>query len=109
MRNFHGKISLYTRIKFAWLMLKILRNPENTGAVFDLGNSIAYKLPALDNAVKKAKADTQAASLFHERFLAPPLDMEELLKCPEGSLGRSFATHMKQNKLDPDFYPKSKV
>jgi ubiquinone biosynthesis protein Coq4 len=43
--------------------------------------------------------------LFERRYLPKLPTMEQLSKCPPGSLGEAYYLHLKRNNLRPDFFP----
>lgn len=94
--------------KFAYARLllslfKISRNPENTEAVFDIGESL-YALGANEVARVKFEKDPASVAVIEKRKLIQPYSLQELQKLPAGTLGRTYADHMISLKLDPNFY-----
>ncbi|MEZ0391105.1 MAG: Coq4 family protein [Pseudobdellovibrionaceae bacterium] len=83
--------------------LKLARNPENTPAVFDISDSL-LALGALTGAKAKFAKDPEALQIIRERKLIFPFHLDELVRMPEGSLGRTYAEHMISQKLDPNFF-----
>lgn len=55
------------------------------------------------------KSNPEIAQLFEERYIAPTPDLDELLKLPEGSLGFTYASHLRSKDFKQDFYPTIEV
>lgn len=93
----------FAYLKLIWSLLKISRNPENTNAVFDIGESL-YALGATEKAREKFEKDPDSKAIIQSRKLLAPYDLHQLQRLPEGTLGRAYADHMLSLKLDPNFY-----
>jgi ubiquinone biosynthesis protein Coq4 len=91
------------KLKAAKALFTLYRDPERTEAVFDLADSTAHG-SALDCSVARVKSDPVGRAMLGERHFIKRIDLDELEKCPGGSLGYVFARHMKNNQLDPEFY-----
>ncbi|MDG2616326.1 Coq4 family protein [Thermoleptolyngbya sichuanensis XZ-Cy5] len=88
--------------------ISLLRNAENTDSVYDIEDGLrATKAMAL--AVEYVKRDEAIARLFAERYIAPPPDLEALLKLPPDSLGYVYASTLTEAGYDPNFYRKVEV
>jgi ubiquinone biosynthesis protein Coq4 len=85
-------------------MLKIVVNPNDISPIFKGGffrNHKSFKV-----ALKSLRSKPDVKELIEQRYLSEkPFDLNELLKLPENSLGKVFAEHMINNKLDIIFYP----
>lgn len=90
--------------KLGFAVIKLIRNPNDISPIFNVAefkNHMSFR-----QALAKARADKELAALFKERYRSPKVhDMAELEKFPEGTLGHSFAKHMKHWKMDVVFYP----
>ncbi|NJK48636.1 ubiquinone biosynthesis protein [Candidatus Gracilibacteria bacterium] len=64
---------------------------------------------AFELAAQHLKSEPASATLIEERYLAPPHDLNFLLKYPKESLGYIYASTMKKQKFDPDLYSYLKV
>tara|TARA_B110001454_G_scaffold219099_1_gene249914 strand:- start:18279 stop:18971 length:693 start_codon:yes stop_codon:yes gene_type:complete len=102
-------------MKKAWLISKLLyyvfrisRNPEDTAAALGIGPCL-FRLGYVEQARKKLNENPADLELIRQRKLLNKIDLHELKKNPEGSLGYAFAHHMLRNKLDPEFYGKLNV
>jgi len=60
-------------------------------------------------AVDELKKNSEINALFTERWLPAPINLDELSKLPEGTLGNVYATEMKARGFDPNFYKKVPV
>ncbi|MDG2989646.1 Coq4 family protein [Candidatus Synechococcus calcipolaris G9] len=60
-------------------------------------------------AVAEARKNPEVNALFEERWLPGKLDLNELIKLPEGTLGHVFAADMLAKGFDPDFFHKVPV
>lgn len=84
--------------------VSILRDPDDTDAVFEivrgLGQSRSFR-----RLVAELRSRPETARMMDERYLAPPPDLDELLKLPQDSLGHHFARRMRAQGLQVVFYP----
>ncbi len=97
-------------IKNAWFISKLLyyvvrisRNPEDTSAALGIGPCL-FRLGYVEQARKKLSENQDNLELIRSRKLLNKIDLQELKKNPEGSLGYVFSRHMLSNNLDPEFY-----
>ena len=86
----------------------MLRDPEHTESVFDIEDGLR-NIEATKLALRHVKQDPAAAAIIAERYLAPQADVDQLLRCPEESLGRAFAQHLTDHGFDPDYFRKIDV
>lgn len=101
----HGHIHYFTTLKG---VVGMLRDPEHTESVFDIEDGLAH-IEATRLAMKYVRLDDDVARLMDERHLARMPDIDSLSRCPEGSLGWSFARHITGHGFDPDYYRKIEV
>jgi ubiquinone biosynthesis protein Coq4 len=78
-------------------------NPQNTKAALAVGEAM-YKIGATEMAQKKLSTQPESVQVIQARKMLAPVDLKELQKFPEGTLGRVYADHMIRNHLDPNFY-----
>jgi ubiquinone biosynthesis protein Coq4 len=97
------KTTLFQRLKLFWILLRLSRNPEKTNLVFDLSD-LLFKMQAYGAAAVKLEADQSFRELALSRKLMPEINLQELAKYPEGTLGYTYARHMLDRGLSPDFY-----
>ena len=86
----------------------LMRDPSQTDSVFDVEDGLRHS-KAAQLAVEYAKSKPGVAELFEERYLAPPPDVDALLKLPEGSLGQAYAAYITEAGFDPNFYRKGTI
>jgi ubiquinone biosynthesis protein COQ4 len=86
----------------------ILSGDESLQSVGELSAALV-ETPAFDCAAKSLKSDPEAATLIRERYMAPPHDLDKLLRYPSHSLGHIYATRMKKQNFDPDLYSYLKI
>jgi len=88
-------------------MSKLIINPNDVSPIFKMKafrNHKSFKL-----ALESLHSDPETHEMIVSRYLWPkPLDLDELSKLPEGTLGHGFAQFMKKNKLTVVFYPELK-
>lgn len=97
-----NKIRLASKLGFA--IIKLIRNPNDISPIFNVGEFKNHM--SFQQALAKARADQDLAALFRERYRSPKVhDINELSAMPEGTLGNTFARHMKHWKMDVVFYP----
>jgi ubiquinone biosynthesis protein COQ4 len=93
--------------KAFWSAVRLIRDPDRLNEVFNLSDEM---LLASDDAkraeiVEMVRSDPAAADALRDKPRTGKIDLGELRKLPEGSLGRVFAEHMIENKLDPGALP----
>jgi ubiquinone biosynthesis protein Coq4 len=88
-----------------WSFLDLVRHPEHLDRVFEISDAMAARR---QDVIKKMRdhflQDSVGAAALRDK---PRLHvrLEELDKLPEGTLGRTFANHMRANGLDPAAIP----
>jgi ubiquinone biosynthesis protein COQ4 len=90
------------RLRAAWrAMQQLLRDPEQTGLVFEIGEALAGRQP--ERLLARVRRDPAGARLFAERPVFDPgtCDLERLAALPDGSFGRVFADWMIENRFTP--------
>ncbi|MBH8573414.1 hypothetical protein I8752_10380 [Nostocaceae cyanobacterium CENA369] len=80
----------------------------NTDRVFDFEDALD-QTEAAQLAVDELKKIPEVNTLFTERWLPAPINLDELSKLPEGTLGNVYASEMKAKGFDPYFYKKVPV
>lgn len=86
----------------------LANNPNQTEAVFDMADGLR-QTDLYQQFIEYAHSQSAFAQIIQERYLAPTVDLEQLLNCPQGSLGYHYAAAMKRSGLQPDFYPQLDV
>ena len=82
-------------------MQRLLADPEQTVAVFDVVEALAGNQPR--RLLARVLRDPEGRRLFRERPLFDPAhaDMDALERLPEGTFGREFARWMRENDFRP--------
>jgi ubiquinone biosynthesis protein COQ4 len=86
----------------------LIKDPEQTNSVFDVEDGLRHTKGA-QAAAEFAKSKPGIAEIFAERYLAPPPDIDAMLKLPPDSLGYAYASYITKSGFDPNFYRKEKV
>jgi ubiquinone biosynthesis protein COQ4 len=93
-------------LKSLYGVVRLSRNPKNTNYVFLIGNS----QDALAEDYRKQKLiddpfdNPSTKLLLDEQYHSPKYDLDKLELLSSNTLGHIYATHMKKNQLDPEFY-----
>jgi ubiquinone biosynthesis protein COQ4 len=95
-------------LKIVGGFIAFVNNPNQTEAVFDIADGLRHT-DLYQQYLEHAHSQPAVAQIIKERYFAPLPDMEEILKCPQESLGYHYATEMKRTGLQPDFYRKLDV
>jgi ubiquinone biosynthesis protein COQ4 len=82
----------------------LVRDPNALGKVFELREALEDPDKARVAAAFFGRTETGRRALA-ERPRLPRIDLATLFRMPEGSLGRAFAVHMNDAKLDPAAIP----
>ncbi len=100
-----GKLMYYVdTVRFVFGMIKIAFNPKDISPIFNVKSFREHK--SLKMSLESLKSIPEINDLINTRYLSPnPYSLEELIKLPNGSLGREYAEHMTKYKLDVVFYP----
>lgn len=80
------------------------RHPDRTDLVFVV-NDCLHKLNKFGEVRRVLSMDDAAMQLISERTLLEKFSLEALAGLPQGSLGRTYADHMRRWNLKPDFFP----
>jgi ubiquinone biosynthesis protein Coq4 len=100
--------ALTNRFLFAralWSFVDLVRHPEHLDRVFEISSAMSkQRRDVLQKMADHFAVDPQGAAAFREK---PRLhvDLDALSKLPAGTLGRTFADHMRANGLDPASIP----
>lgn len=84
-------------------VMSLLKDPTKTESVYDIEDGMKQS-EAMAVATKYMLANPEIAALTRERYVAPLPNIDRLLQCPEGSLGRAYATYISDAGFDPAFY-----
>ena len=90
-------------LKAFYSLARLVHDPDRLGEVFEMSDALATReatQPMIDHLVK----DPVVARSLEERHRIR-IDLAELRRLPEGTLGRAFADHMAAANLDPGALP----
>jgi ubiquinone biosynthesis protein COQ4 len=101
------------KLRITRSFLRLFRDPSRLDEVFRIIDTLSDPRSGFatrerkDMIIGAVRRKPGCERLFEDRPLATEkVDLDALLALPEGSLGRTYAVHMRSNRLDPDFYPK---
>lgn len=89
-------------------VVSLLREAGQTDSVYDIEEGLR-NIKATQMSVEYLKSKPEVAQIIEERFLAPPPEMDALLKLPKDSLGYAYASYLTEAGFDPNFYRKIQV
>jgi ubiquinone biosynthesis protein COQ4 len=99
------------KIQFAKSFFSIVDDPQKTEHIFKIG-SIGMRYPnspSVQNMVNHVFSDPEFQRQYEEKYLLDRINMEELGRLPDGTLGKEFYIHMTKNNLNVDFFPKEDI
>lgn len=105
--NYNNDKGLLAYIEFLAASTLKPRN-GNPDPIFDFEDALDQTEMA-QLAVDELKKNPEINALFQERWLPAPLDLDDLAKLPEGTLGHIYAREMKARGFEPYFYKKVPV
>lgn len=86
-------------------LTKAIADPNRTGEIFKVISSpLLVSEEGSAQVVDRMLSHPKTAAMVKSRFLGK-WDLDELLKLPTNSFGHIYARHMKENNIQPDFYP----
>ncbi len=99
------------RLKFAKAFFSLVNDPQATENVFKIGKiGLRYPdSPAMQAMLKHVYSDPEFKKQFEEKYFPEFVDLEDLAKLPDGTVGKEFYGHMKRNNLAVDFFPKEDI
>ena len=101
-------MSLLSYVQTLRGVIGMLRNPEGTESVFDIEDGLR-DIEATKSIVERVAECPDVRASMRERYIAPPADVDELVKLPDGTLGNAFAHHIRDHGFDPDYFRKIDV
>jgi ubiquinone biosynthesis protein Coq4 len=84
-------------------VISLIKNPNNTTSVYDIEDSLIHEKPN-QVSIDFILAQPGMEQMAQEQYLAPEPDVEQLLQCPENSLGYQYASYLTASGFDPHFY-----
>jgi ubiquinone biosynthesis protein COQ4 len=96
------------KITTASAFIKLIKDPTKTDQVFRIASGVinGAKKDTTQPLVDYVLSHPEFKKLYDEKYLAPKIDVEALLKLPENTLGYCFGHFLRDNNLDPEFFPK---
>ncbi len=88
--------------------LSLINDEFTIKGIFDVDDALASQEVAAAE-VAYVKSNPEIAQLFEERYLAPTLSLDELLKLPKDSLGFAYASYLRELNFEQKFYPEVEV
>lgn len=99
--GYFTKIKLRLRVFYSFF--RLIKDPGQGKYIFDIADSMCA-LGTVTPARLRLEADPNARRVIQERTLLKNVDFDELLKLPTGSLGHTFASHMRTLGLTLEFF-----
>ncbi len=92
-------------VRALWSFVDLVRHPDHLDRVFEISDRMVKRRTEVLDVMRDhfRRDETGAAALRDKKRLR--IDLDELAKLPEGTLGRTFADHMRANGLDPKSIP----
>jgi ubiquinone biosynthesis protein COQ4 len=88
-----------------WSFVDLVRHPEHLDRVFEISSAMSkQRRDVLEKMVDHFAANPEGAAAFRDKPRLH-LDLDALSRLPPGTLGRTFADHMRANGLDPAAIP----
>lgn len=97
--------AIIKKIRVSRAALAMVRDANDPNRVFDLIEALSASSDATQKTVEQMSRDPELARVLRERPRLGRLDLEELGRLPNGTLGRTFADHLRENNLDPNLLP----
>jgi ubiquinone biosynthesis protein Coq4 len=94
--------SVLKKIRVSRAVLAMVHNANDPDRVFDLIEAMYASSDAAQKVVERMSRDPALARVLRERPRLGRIDMEALSRLPEGTLGRTFADHLRECGLDPN-------
>lgn len=101
-------LSIADQLKTIQSFSTLTKNPATFAAIYDL-DKILRKTDLSTISIEYLKAQPEVAAIIEECYLAPVLELADLLTYPQESLGYQLAHHLVTNQFDPDFYRKREI
>lgn len=97
------RIGPLSAVRALYRLARLVRDPNRLNEVFEMADALGTP-DALAPIVDELAKDPFAARALEERHRIR-IDLAELRRLPEGTLGRAFAKHMDAAGLDPSALP----
>lgn len=89
-------------------IVSLLRDAGQTDSVYDIEDGLR-KTAAMQVAIAHLQKQPGVNEIIQERYIAPPPDLEKLIKLPPDSLGYAYASALTEAGFDPNFYRQVEV
>jgi ubiquinone biosynthesis protein COQ4 len=104
-RSSRGSLRGASRSLRAWVgALRLFFDPNRLDQVFVLDDALSDE-EELENMLQALRAEPEPRAAILQRPRLGELDVARLAELPDGSLGRTFAEHLRRNNLDPAAIP----
>lgn len=97
------KLNPLRAVKALYSLARLVDDPDRLDEVFEVADALATPT-VLDPIVRRLSLEPSIAKAFEARHRIK-VSIAELRRLPEGTLGRIFAEHMIENRLDPAALP----
>jgi ubiquinone biosynthesis protein COQ4 len=84
-------------------LMKFIKNPADTSSTQEMYQIFANTPSFQAGAAIKLLANQDFKNLYEKWVLPGEMNLDEMAKMPENTLGSVYANHMKKNNLDPNF------
>lgn len=92
-------------VRALWSFADLVRHPDHLDRVFEISDRmVKRRTEVLDVMRDHFRRDATGAAALQDKARLH-IDLDELARLPEGTLGRTFADHMRANGLDPKALP----
>lgn len=92
-------------VRALWSFVDLVRHPDHLDRVFEISDRmVKRRTEVLDVMRDQFRRDPTGAAALRDKPRIH-VNLDELAKLPEGTLGRTFADHMRANGLDPKSIP----
>ncbi len=89
-------------------VISLITNPNNTTSVYDIEDALMNQ-KSNQLSIQFIQDQPGVQEMAQERYLALDVDVDQLLQCPENSLGYQYASYLKEAGFDPHFYRDLKI
>lgn len=88
-----------------WSFADLVRNPDHLDRVFEISDHLVHKRLEVLGKMRDHFARDERGALAIRDKPRLAIDLDALSRLPSGTLGRTFADHMRANGLDPASIP----
>lgn len=84
-------------------VINLMRDPGQTESVHDIEDGL-LQAKSTQVAMEYIQSRPGVQPLVEERYLAPPPNLDLLIELPPDSLGYTYASYLREEGFDPNFY-----